>query len=206
MTTAQQALRRLTGGNKRFVAGKARFPTVCKETLAALAKGQKPFATILGCSDSRVPPELIFDANFGELFIIRVAGNVVSPEVMASIQYAGAHLHTPLFVVLGHSGCGAVKAALDYKLHSVHHHSRIQLLVENILPGLAAVDPHLPDAEQLSSAIEANVRWSMRQLLETPEGRRATREGRATLVGAVLDFATGRVRFLPEKHTTAKRS
>ena len=104
--SADQALQKLIEGNQRFVLGEARFPTVCKETLADLAKGQQPFATILGCSDSRVPPELIFDANFGELFIVRVAGNIISPEVMGSLQYAGRHLLTPLFVVLGHEGCG----------------------------------------------------------------------------------------------------
>lgn len=90
MLSAEEGLRRLVEGNRRFVSGKARFPTVCKETLAALAKGQQPFANILGCADSRVPPELIFDANFGELFIIRVAGNLISPEVMGSVQYAGS--------------------------------------------------------------------------------------------------------------------
>jgi Carbonic anhydrase len=109
-SVADQGLQKLMEGNQRFLRGEARFPTVCKETLADLAKGQQPFAAILGCSDSRVPPELIFDANFGELFIVRVAGNVISPEVMGSLQYAGSHLHTPLFVVLGHEGCGAVKA------------------------------------------------------------------------------------------------
>ena len=109
--TADEALARLLAGNERFVNGEARFPTVQKEVLAALAKGQSPYATILGCSDSRVPPELIFDAGFGELFIVRVAGNVLSPEIAGSLQYAGRHLHTPLFVVLGHE-CGAVNAAL----------------------------------------------------------------------------------------------
>ena len=133
---AEQGLQKLIAGNHRFMQGQANFPTVCKEALAELAREQKPFATILGCSDSRVPPELIFDANFGELFIVRVGGNVVSPEVMGSLQYAGAHLRTPLFVVLGHAGCGAVKAALEYKLTGVEHRSRIQILVNNILPGL----------------------------------------------------------------------
>jgi len=194
---AEQGLRRLVEGNKRFVAGKARFPTVCKETLAALAKGQHPYATILGCADSRVPPELIFDANFGELFIIRVAGNVVSPEVMGSIQYAGAHLHTPLFVVLGHEGCGAVKAAMETKLKGAKHHSRIQTLVNDIVPGLSALnDSGLSDQYQLTQAVEANVRWSMRQLLETPEGKQAAREGRKKLVGAVFEINSGCVRFL----------
>jgi len=193
--SADAALQRLIAGNQRFLAGQAHFPTVCKETLADLARGQRPYATILGCSDSRVPPELIFDANFGELFIIRVAGNVVSPEVMGSLQYAGAHLHTPLLMVLGHEGCGAVKAALESKLYDVQHRSRIQLLVDNILQGL----PDLSDTaseEQLACAIEANVRWSMRQVAESPEGSRALEEGRAKIVGAVYEIASGRVRFL----------
>ena len=194
--SADEALRRMIEGNQRFLEGKARFPTVCKETLADLATGQRPFATILGCSDSRVPPELIFDANFGELFIIRVAGNVISPEVMGSLQYAGAHLHTPLFVVLGHEGCGAVKAALDSKLEAVEHLSRIQVLVDNILPGLPEFDPAATPEESLAQAVEANVTWSMRQLLETPEGKKAIQEDRAKLMGAVYEIASGRVRFL----------
>ena len=193
--SADEALQRLIAGNQRFLAGQAHLPTVCKETLADLARGQRPYATILGCSDSRVPPELIFDANFGELFIVRVAGNVVSPEVMGSLQYAGAYLHTPLFLVLGHEGCGAVKAALESKLYDVQHRSRIQLLVDNILPGLPDLSDTVSD-EQLVGAVEANVRWSMRQLAESPEGSRAMEEGRAKLVGAVYEIASDRVRFL----------
>lgn len=192
---AEQGLQKLIAGNQRFVRGQAKFPTVCKETLADLAREQKPFATILGCSDSRVPPELIFDANFGELFIVRVAGNVISPEVMGSLQYAGAHLLTPLFVVLGHAGCGAVKAALEYKLNGVQLRSRIQILVNNILPGLPEFDAQSSQEERLASAIEANVRWSMHQLLETPEGQNGLKMG-VKLVGAVYDITTGQVRFL----------
>jgi carbonic anhydrase len=194
--SAEQALRRLIQGNKRFLRGKARFPTVCKDTLAALARGQQPYATILGCSDSRVPPELIFDANFGELFIVRVAGNVMSPEVMASIQYAGSHLQTPLFVVLGHEGCGAVQAALESKLKGAKHASRIQSLVNNIAPGLADLDPDFSSDDKLAWAVEANVRWSVHQLMETPEGKRAAREGRKKLVGAIFEINSGRVRLL----------
>jgi carbonic anhydrase len=117
--TAEEALARLVAGNRRFVRGHARFPTVQKEVLANLAKSQRPYATIVGCSDSRVPPELVFDAGFGELFIVRIAGNVISPEVMGTLQYAGVHLHTPLFVVLGHEGCGALQAALALKLQGM---------------------------------------------------------------------------------------
>ena len=192
---AEQGFQKLITGNQRFMLGQAKFPTVCKETLADLAREQKPFATILGCSDSRVPPELIFDANFGELFIVRVAGNVISPEVMGSLQYAGAHLLTPLFVVLGHAGCGAVKAALEYKLNGVQLRSRIQILVNNILPGLPEFDAPSSQEEKLASAIEANVRWSMHQLLETPEGQNGLKMG-VKLVGAVYDITTGQVRFL----------
>jgi carbonic anhydrase len=192
--SAEQGLQKLIAGNQRFMRGQAKFPTVCKETLADLAREQKPFATILGCSDSRVPPELIFDANFGELFIVRVAGNVISPEVMGSLQYAGAHLLTPLFVVLGHAGCGAVKAALEYKLNGVQLRSRIQILVNNILPGLPEFDAQSSQEERLASAIEANVRWSMHQLLETPEGQNGLKMG-VKLVGAVYDITTGQVRF-----------
>jgi carbonic anhydrase len=192
----EEALQRLVEGNERFIAGQANFPTVCKETLADLARAQHPYCTILGCSDSRVPPELIFDANFGELFIVRVAGNVISPEVMGSLQYAGSHLHTPLFVVLGHEGCGAVGAALESKLHDVKHRSRIQILVDNILPGLEGLDTSSSSGDHLEQAVEANVRWSMQQLKDSPEGGAALREGRAKLVGAVYEIRTGRVRFL----------
>jgi carbonic anhydrase len=196
--SAEEAIQRLIAGNERFLLGQAHFPTVCKETLADLARGQKPYATILGCSDSRVPPELIFDANFGELFIVRVAGNVVSPEVMGSLQYAGAHLHTSLFLVLGHEGCGAVKAALDSKLYDVQHRSRIQLLVDNIVPGLPDCISDAAVEDQLAQAVEANVRWSMQQLQVSPEGSQALEEGRAKLVGAVYEIASGRVRFLSD--------
>ena len=198
MISADQGLRRLIDGNKRFVSGKARFPTVCKETLAALARGQQPYATILGCADSRVPPELIFDANFGELFIVRVAGNVISAEIMGSIQYAGTHLRTPLFVILGHEGCGAVKAAIEHKLKGTQHHSHIQILVNSIVPGLSELDDHVSGQQQLARAVEANVRWSMKQLLGTPEGKKAAREGQKKLVGAVFEIGSGRVRFLKE--------
>ena len=195
--TADQALARLVEGNERFVRGEARFPTVQKEVLADLAKAQRPYATILGCSDSRVPPELVFDAGFGELFIIRVAGNVISAEIMGTLQYAGMHLQTPLFVVLGHRGCGAVGAALESKTRGASFPERIQLLLENIHPSLDDVDLTLPPEQLFDAAVEANVRWSMRQVLETREAKQRNREGKMKLFGAVYDLQTGIVRFLP---------
>jgi carbonic anhydrase len=194
--TADEALARLIAGNERFVRGKALFQTAPAGLLAELAKGQRPYATVIGCSDSRVPPELVFDVGFGELFVIRVAGNVIGPAVMGSIQYAAVHLKTPLFVVMGHEGCGAVEAALAAKNEGAQQPSRIALLLDWIVPGLAAIDPSLPPAAQMSAGVEANVRWSMRQMLDTPEGRARMKEGVLKLVGAVYELETGRVRFL----------
>jgi carbonic anhydrase len=194
--TADEALARLVAGNERFVNGEARFPTVKKEVLAILAKGQHPYATIIGCSDSRVPPELVFDAGFGELFIIRVAGNVISPEIMGTIQYAAVHLRTPLFVVLGHEGCGAVQAAIAALDGRSQERTRIRLLLDGMVPGLEQLPADLPPRERMNAAVEANVRWSMRQVLETPEGQARVKEGVLKLVGAVYELETGCVRFL----------
>lgn len=193
---ADQALARLVAGNERFLAGNARFPTVRKEVLASLAKKQQPYATIIGCSDSRVPPELLFDAGFGELFTVRVAGNVISPEVMGSLQYAAVHLHTPLFVVLGHEGCGAIQAALARRYQGARERRRIELLLDRISPGLLGLPPGLAGEARMAAAVEANVRWSMKQLRDTPEGRARMKEGILKLVGAVYELRTGQVRFL----------
>ena len=194
--TADEALARLKSGNSRFVSGEVRFPTVQKEVLVELAKGQQPYATILGCSDSRVPPELVFDAGFGELFIVRVAGNVLGPSIAGTLQYAGTHLRTPLFVVMGHEGCGAVEAAVASKFHGAQQRSRIQVLLENILPALDDLDGTLPPDDLLQAAVEANVRWTMRELSASPEGKARAVEGVMKLVGAVYELDTGRVRFL----------
>jgi carbonic anhydrase len=194
--TADQALARLVAGNQRFVRGKARFPTVKKDVLAGLAKAQQPYATIVGCSDSRVPPELVFDAGFGELFIVRVAGNVISPEVIGTLQYAAVHLHTPLFVILGHEGCGAVQAALAVKFEGARERRRIARLLRRILPGLGGLRQRRDADAQLKAAVEANVRWSMQQLRETPEGKARMKEGILKLVGAIYELKSGRVRFL----------
>jgi len=157
--SADEALARLISGNQRFSQGKSRTSGFSRETLAELSRRQRPYATILGCSDSRVPPEWVFDAGPGELFVVRVAGNVYSPEIGGSLQYAAAHLQTPLFVVLGHEGCGAVSAALDTRSQGASHPSRgIKILVDNILPGLPALEERLSPRERLTLAIEANVR------------------------------------------------
>jgi carbonic anhydrase len=194
--TAQESLERLKEGNERFVNGLARFPTVQKEVLAELAKGQQPHTTILGCSDSRVPPELVFDASFGELFVIRVASNVLGPAILGTLQYAGLHLRTPLFVVMGHEGCGAVDAAIASKFHGVAHRSRIETLLENIEPALDDLDASQPHEALLHAAVEANVRHTVQALVRTREVQARLADGEMKLIGAVYDLESGRVRFL----------
>ena len=193
--SAEDALHLLTEGNERYLNGTSRPD---KATPLELAAGQHPFATILGCSDSRVPPELIFDADPGQLFVIRVAGHVMSDGVAGSLQYAGSHLHTPLFVVMGHEGCGAVKAALADRDHGAKERSHIQLLLEAITPGLPEFDPELSAEAQLSEAVKSNVIWTMKQILESPEGQMRVAEARMKVVGAVYDITSGRVNFQAE--------
>jgi carbonic anhydrase len=200
--SADEALARLIEGNERFRRNEARGAAFCRETPADLAKGQHPYATILGCSDSRVPPEWIFDAGLGELFVVRVAGNILSPEIAGTLQYAGSYLQTPLFVVLGHEGCGAIAAALATKHEGEQFRSRVQILLESILPGMADFDENVPQEERLSRAVENNVRWTVRQILESPEGKARVAEGRMKIVGAVYELETGRVRLLPPERRT----
>jgi len=197
--TPAEALQRLKAGNDRFVRGEAKFPTVQESVLAHLKQGQHPFATILSCSDSRVPPELVFDADLGELFVIRVAGNVLGPAVTGTLEYAAAHLHTPLFVVMGHENCGAVSAAIDSRVKGAKLEKRISVLLENILPALDDVDLGAPPEKRLHDAVEANVRRTMRVLRESPEGAALMGKGAVRLAGAVYDLDTGRVEFLGER-------
>jgi len=199
--SADAALWRLMEGNQRFLRGEARSSAIRRETLADLAKAHRPYATVLGCSDSRVPPESIFDAGLGELFVIRVAGNVLSEEIAGTLQYAGSYLETPLFVILGHEGCGAISAALATKHEGEQFRSRVQLLLAKILPGLPDFDPALSPEEQMSRAVESNVRWTVRRILDSPEGQARMAENRTKIVGAVYEIETGRVRILPAGET-----
>ena len=197
--TALQALDRLKEGNVRFVAGKSQAPTLQAEILSEMAHAQQPYATILGCSDSRVPPELVFDTWLGELFIIRVAGNVLGPTIAGTLQYANLHLRTPLFVVMGHEGCGAIKAAVAAKFHDARHPERIALLLDNILPALEHIDSTLPPESYMLAAVEANVRHTVQVLRNSPEGKNLFAGGLIRLVGAVYSLHTGQVRFLEDE-------
>lgn len=192
----REALQRLQAGNQRFVDGKSVQPHRALTWRQSRAVETKPIATILGCSDSLVAPELIFDLGFGDLFVIRVAGNVVARSVLGSMQFAGAHLGTQLFIVLGHEGCGAIAAALNERRGEGGQPGNIEVLMRLIRPALADLDPAAQGSVALVAAVEANVRWSVRQIIAMPGVRKAIDEDRIQILGAICEAETGWVRFL----------
>jgi carbonic anhydrase len=185
------ALARLKEGNQRFVSGQSRHAHESASLRHQLVSGQHPFAIVLGCCDSRVPVELIFDQGFGDLFVIRVAGNVITDDVLGSIEYARIHLNSLLLVILGHEGCGAVTAALEARKHASSDPHGVQTIVKLINPAVGNIDPGLPVSEQVHRAVELNVRWAQEEL----KNLRETRNLALSTVGAVYDLE-GTVRWL----------
>lgn len=193
---ADQALQRLIDGNSRFAHGTPRHPHESARWRHSVEDEQHPFAVVLGCSDSRVPPELIFDQGIGDLFVVRVAGNVVDTDVTASVEYAIDHLDTHLIVVMGHSHCGAVTATLDHLSDPEGEPAEVVELLYRIEPATMNIDRDLPRAEQIQLAVRHNVEAAVRRLSRVPDLRRSISQGKAKLVGAVYDMHTGEVRFL----------
>lgn len=194
--TIEEAKTRLMQGNARFVSGKLRHPHLGNDWRKRLEQKQKPFVTILGCSDSRVPPELLFDQGFGDLFVIRVAGNVVDTDVAGSIEYGVDHLATKLVVVMGHEGCGAVTAALQPRADLAKEPNEIRSLVGRIKPGLSPHSADMSFAERLGKGVEENVRASVKQLQNIPDLQLAEKEKRTKIIGCVYELKSGRVREL----------
>ena len=190
-----EALGRLKHGNDIFSRGGASIALPGALRIAELAKGQKPFAVIVGCSDSRTAPELIFDCNLGELFVVRVAGSTVGQEGLGSIVYAVEHLGAPLVVVLGHTKCGAVGAAVDVATKHVDLHGALLNMVLPIIPAvLEAQDKHPADLQD--AAIRQNVRDTAARL-KVADGLLAEKlaEGRLKILSATYDLSTGVVAF-----------
>ncbi|MGH9357217.1 MAG: carbonic anhydrase [Terriglobia bacterium] len=189
--SAQQALKKLETGNQRYVAGRMSNPNQTPECRARVAKGQHPFAIVLSCSDSRVPPEVIFDRGLGDLFTVRVAGNIAEPATTGSIEYAAEHLGSPLLVVLGHSRCGAVEAAVK----SGEAPGRIADIIAAIRPAVQRVKG-MP-GDPVDNAVRANVRMVVEQLKSAqPVLSHLVEEGRLKIVGAYYDLDTGKVEIL----------
>lgn len=195
--TGDEALAKLVAGNKRFSTGEPTYPNLTQDRRCeTFAGGQHPYATILSCADSRVPPEMIFDAGIGDLFVIRVAGNVSDTDEIATIEYGAGHLGTPLIVVMGHAKCGAVTAVVD----GAELHGNLAQLVDNIVPASEQAkkdNPSLKGAPLVAKAIRANVYQSMQDLLEGSDTiRELVKEKKVTLVGALYDLHSGQVEMI----------
>ena len=200
MIPAHEALERLREGNRRFVAGvRSGDPLAVQARRTELAAGQEPFAIILGCSDARVPAEIVFDQGLGDLFVIRVAGNIVAPSQVGSIEFA-ANFGTRLVVVLGHSGCGAVLATLnELRRPSENHSKNLRSIVDRVRPSveplLATELRHDPKA-LVRDAVRANVRVSASQLRHGSEILEQLIQSEGLLVvGAEYSLETGVVDF-----------
>jgi carbonic anhydrase len=188
-----EALGRLKQGNGRFLAGAA--PRDLMAQVKATASGQYPFAAVLSCMDSRVPPEIVLDQGIGDLFVVRVAGNVVDTDDLGSLEYATKVVGSKLILVMGHTSCGAVKGAIDdVKL------GNLTFLLEKIRPVIAASGPGAShDAAYVDKVAESNVRQTIREIREkSPIIRELADSGKIGLAGAMYDVATGKVTFLAD--------
>jgi carbonic anhydrase len=201
MVPATEALKLLREGNLRFARDEtvSRFPTSAARR-AELVAGQEPFAIVLGCSDSRVPAELVFDQGFGDLFVIRVAGNVVAPSQVGSVEFAASRFGTRLVVVMGHSFCGAVQATLEELQGRVAEGSRnLRSIVDRVRPSVEALLDSRPDVDPdalLHQAVRANVRASADHLRHGSELlERLIEEDGLLVVGAEYSLETGLVDF-----------
>jgi len=195
---AAAALERLRSGNRRFVDDLRRDAGATHERRTALAAGQEPFAIVLGCSDSRVPAEIVFDQGLGDLFVIRVAGNIVAPSQVASVEFAAVRFGTRLVVVLGHSQCGAILATLeDLERPGERDAASLRAIVDRVRPAVEEVVAAGGDPEHIvREAVRANVRRSVSLLRHGSElvERMVTTEG-LLVVGAEYSLETGVVEF-----------
>lgn len=190
--TADSVLAELKAGNRRHAAYGYRHPHETLDRRRQLVSGQHPHAEVLSCSDSRVPPEIVFDQGLGDLFIVRVAGNVATDAELGSLEYGAEHLHVPLIVVLGHESCGAVTAAVQGGPPEGH----IATLVNLIKPAVEKTSD-LP-GDPVANAVRMNVELVVRQLRSsTPILSELVAHGKVKVVGAVYSIETGSVTWLP---------
>ena len=190
-----EAISKLKEGNGRYTSGNLQHPGQTTERRSELAKTQHPFAAIVSCSDSRVPPEIVFDQGLGDLFIVRVAGNVINDEGLGSIEYTVDHLGTRLILVLGHQRCGAVDAARETIAAKGKAPGHIESLVRAIKPAVEATAK-----EDLDATIKANVKQVVQALRSsTPILKAKVDSGEIQVVGGYYSLDTGAVTFLDEK-------
>ena len=191
VTSPDEALQRLLDGNQRYVNNRAVDPNQSETRRVEVASGQHPFATILGCVDSRVPPEIVFDRGLGDLFVIRTAGQVVDQAVLGSIEFGSLEFGIPLIFVLGHESCGAVKATLE--AHGAAEGS-IGYLVEAITPAIEAAQGQAGD--ELDNAVKANVSLVVELLKQSPILSEAISAGKLKIVGGRYDLDRGAIELV----------
>ncbi|WP_190600884.1 carbonic anhydrase [Candidatus Vesicomyidisocius sp. SY067_SCS001] len=194
-----QAKKRLIDGNQRFIDG----TTVLHHQLPPHKhikniQDQEPFAIILGCSDSRVPIETIFDQNFGDLFIIRIAGNIVAPSQMGSVEFAISKFKTVLIVILGHSNCGAINATIDECINKTHLSSSLHSITDRIKPSiLPLINLDLPNHELINRAVKVNIINSVKQLQsQSTVIKESIKSNKLRIIGANYSLTSGMVQFL----------
>jgi carbonic anhydrase len=194
-TAAAQSLARLKEGNARFVADPAGSLPISAGRREALARGQDPFAIVLSCADSRVPPEVVFHTGLGDLFVVRSAGEVLDRSILASLEYGAEHLKTPLLVVMGHEFCGAVKAAAETAPGAKSMGPNLDFLIKSIQPAVARTQKTLFE-EPLKAAVLANVEQIVANLqTESEILRERVEAGELMIVGAYYQLSTGQVTF-----------
>ena len=211
MIYADEALERLREGNRRFVSDVRSHENLTNEARrSVLASGQEPFAIILGCSDSRVPAEIVFDQGLGDLFVIRVAGNIVAPSQIGSVEFAAERAGARLVVVLGHSQCGAILATLDELQRPTEKHSRnLRSIVDRVRPSVEALlstDLKYDRDELVRQAVRANVRASANQLRHGSDiVEDLIQNDGLCVVGAEYSLETGVVEFFDAQSDLSRR-
>jgi len=202
MIPAREALQRLRDGNARFVAQSGGGVSTSHADRAQLVDSQEPFAIILGCSDSRVPAEIVFDQGLGDLFVIRVAGNIVAPSQVGSVEFAAERFSTRLVVVMGHSQCGAITATLEELLRPSEKQSRnLKSIVDRVRPSVEGLlkSGMKPDAALIDRAVRANIIASVDHLRHGSEVlEQLIQENGLVVVGAEYSLASGVVDFFDE--------
>lgn len=194
MRISQESLTKLIDGNKRFMSGELTKKDIGESRRQELTKGQQPFATVLSCSDSRVAPEIIFEQGLGDIFIVRVAGNVVEPTTLGSIEYGVEHLHTPLLFILGHESCGAVKAALEAKGKP---EGNLGAILKKIMPAVNTARKAKKDtSETLNIAIQENIKNTYKEVMKSKIVRELVHEGKLKVIGAEYYLGTSKFELI----------
>ncbi|OGX87180.1 carbonic anhydrase [Hymenobacter lapidarius] len=198
-TTPEDALRQLKVGNARFFDGTARRPGLGVNQRRAQVLSQTPFAVVLGCSDSRVPIELVYDQGLGDLFVVRVAGNLADPGTLGSIEYGVQHLKSHIVVVMGHEGCGAIDAALLPAAKQQQEPVNIRHLLDRISPALAGIPEIRDPKSRKREAVVLNIMYQKEQLKKNPVVAAAIKSGKIMVVGAYYNISSGIVEFYQDQ-------